>query len=64
MYDLETIKSFLAESSINKVSKKIGISYPTLQKIMAGSDNISLNTLKKIWDYIDSKQIKSDGGRL
>jgi predicted transcriptional regulator len=57
MYDLEVIRSFLAESSINKVSKKIGISYPTLQKVMIGDDNISLNTLKKILSYIESKQI-------
>jgi plasmid maintenance system antidote protein VapI len=57
MLSFKVIREQLEDCSLVKVSKKIGVTYPTIRRIIDGEENVSVNTLKKISDYIYSKQL-------
>jgi predicted transcriptional regulator len=62
MLDFKTIREQLSDCSLCKVAKASGVTYPTLQKIMQGKENFNTVTIKKISDYIYSKQLKATNG--
>ncbi len=57
MLDIKVIREQLQDCSLCKVSRKIGVTYPTLQRLMKGDENFTLSTIKKVSDYIYNKQL-------
>lgn len=49
----EELKKELSERKLHIVAKNVGLSYPTLRKLVTGEKtNFNYNTLKKISDYL------------
>ena len=55
MIDFNYIRNQLKDSSMCKVSKAAGITYPTLQRLMQGGTNFNLATIEKLMVYIEKR---------
>ena len=55
MIDFNYIRNQLKDSSLCKVAKASGITYPTLQRLMRGGTNFNLVTIEKLITYIKNR---------
>jgi transcriptional regulator with XRE-family HTH domain len=60
MLTIKEIRRQLKDSSLCKVSKSSGLTYPTLRRIMTGDENINIKTLNKISKYIYRLRINNE----
>jgi hypothetical protein len=52
MIPLETIRDALQDRRLTVVAEKSGLSHPTVKAVATGNERISLNTWRKLSDYL------------
>jgi len=52
MIPLETIRDALQDRRLTVVAQKSGLSHPTVKAVATGNERISLNTWRKLSDYL------------
>ena len=52
MIPLETIRDALQDRRLTVVAEKSGLSHPTVKAVATGNERISLNTWKKLSEYL------------
>jgi len=52
MIPLETIRASLQDRRLTVVAEKSGLSHPTVKAVATGNERISLQTWKKLSDYL------------
>jgi len=51
LISLNRIKEMLEDRRLTVVADRCGMSYPTVQNVANGSENVSLRTWRKLSDY-------------
>ena len=49
---VETIRDALQDGRLTVVAEKSGLSHPTVKAVQQGNERISLNTWRKLSDYL------------
>jgi len=52
MIPLETIRDALQDRRLTGVAEKTGLSHPTVKAVATGKERISLNTRRKLSEYL------------
>jgi hypothetical protein len=52
MIPLQTIRDALQDRRLTVVAEKSGLSHPTVKAVATGNERISLNTWRKLSDYL------------
>ena len=52
MIPLETIRDALQDRRLTVVAQKSGLSHPTVKAVATGNERISLNTWRKLSEYL------------
>ncbi len=52
MIPLETIRDALQDRRLTVVAEKSGLSHPTVKSVATGNERISLNTWRKLSEYL------------
>mgnify|MGYP001270843633 FL=1 len=52
MIPLETIRDALQDRRLTVVAEKSGLSHPTVKAVATGNERISLNTWRKLSEYL------------
>ena len=52
MIPLETIRDALQDRRLTVVAQKSGLSHPTVKAVAKGNERISLNTWRKLSEYL------------
>jgi len=52
MIPLETIRASLQDRRLTVVAEKSGLSHPTVKAVAKGNERISLNTWRKLSEYL------------
>ena len=52
MIPLETIRASLQDRRLTVVAEKSGLSHPTVKAVATGNERISLNTWRKLSEYL------------
>jgi len=52
MIPLDTIRDALQDRRLTVVAEKSGLSHPTVKAVATGNERISLNTWRKLSDYL------------
>lgn len=52
MIPLETIRDALQDRRLTIVAEKSGLSHPTVKAVATGNERISLNTWRKLSEYL------------
>ena len=53
---IDDIRNALQDRRLTVVAEKCGLSHPTVKAIASGNEKISLNTWKKLSDYLSGSQ--------
>jgi hypothetical protein len=53
---IDDIRNALQDRRLTVVAEKCGLSHPTVKAIASGNEKISLNTWKKLSDYLSDSQ--------
>ena len=53
---IDDIRNALQDRRLTVVAEKCGLSHPTVKAIASGNEKISLNTWKKLRDYLSDSQ--------
>jgi len=53
---IDDIRNALQDRRLTVVAEKCGLSHPTVKSIASGNEKISLNTWKKLSDYLSDSQ--------
>lgn len=62
MLTIEQVRAHLDDTNLKALSKKIEIHYNTLYSAIKGNGNPSYDTVKKISDYIENKNLDVKNG--
>ena len=52
MIPIETIRASLQDRRLTVVAEKSGLSHPTVKAVATGNERISLNTWRKLSEYL------------
>jgi DNA-binding phage protein len=62
MLTIEQVRTHLEDTNLKSLSKKLEIHYNTLYSAVKGTGNPSYDTVKKISDYIENKNLDVSHG--
>lgn len=60
MLHINEIKDKLKDFNLSQVSKRTGVSYPTILKLANGNDALNYRSVKAVSDFLEGKECSLD----